>query len=987
MNTNNLKIGTQLKLGFSAMLFFVIVLGVVSYKQNIELNLQTEIMYDHPTQVRKAISSLESDILNIRLGSSDLMLANTDQEKLPAIQLIEFSYNDAFRQFQVLNDKYLGPRSDIDEACKAFIIWKTAIAENTKQALSGNKGKVSEITGLGRINREEMDSKIKKIDNFAAAKTKSLYEYSEELVDTLNLRLLSMVSVILLLSLIINYVLLRNIRKPLYELTFATRRFHQGDMSARVSFKSENEFGALSDAFNSLVQSIQENITLSENTVKLSSAMLSEDEINRFFYATLNALAEHTGSQMAAAYLLSNDKKTYNHFESIGINNDVKQSFAADCFEGEFGIALTSRRVQHIKNIQGDTQFIFNTVSGNFIPREIITIPILSGEEIIAVISLAGINPYSKQALMLIDNVLVTLSARVGNILAYQKMKALSAILKEQNDELSTQQIELTAQTSELREQNTELEMQKNQLDEASKLKTIFLSNMSHELRTPLNSVIALSGVLNRRLANLIPEEEYSYLEVIERNGKNLLSLINDILDISRIEAGREETELTKFNINSLIADVAAMIHPQAQQRGIEMLQKDSDTVLTISSDARKCTHILQNLIGNAVKFTETGKVEIAAREENNNIVITITDTGIGIAKEHLPHIFDEFRQADGSTSRKFGGSGLGLAIAKKYANLLGGKISVASVQGEGSEFTLTLPILYARENRIVETLEAAYFKQIEKHIPMNPSPDSSAKTILLVEDSEPAIIQLKDILEESGYRIQAAHNGGEALGIIAVSIPDAIILDLMMQGIDGFEVLKTVREEHRTAHIPVLILTAKHITKDELKVLKRNNIHQLIQKGDVNRTELQNAVSSMVFPRIPDIEKPRREMPVFENKPLVLVVEDNPDSMLTAKALLSDNFDVIGAVDGSEGIQMAKEHLPNLILMDIALPVLDGIEAFRTIKNLPKLQHIPIIALTASAMTSDRETILAYGFDAFIAKPIDSRIFFQTLNEVLYGK
>jgi CheY-like chemotaxis protein len=211
------------------------------------------------------------------------------------------------------------------------------------------------------------------------------------------------------------------------------------------------------------------------------------------------------------------------------------------------------------------------------------------------------------------------------------------------------------------------------------------------------------------------------------------------------------------------------------------------------------------------------------------------------------------------------------------------------------------------------------------------------------------------------------------------------MILDLMMPGIDGFEVLETIRNAEATAHIPVLILTAKHITKDELKFLKRNNIHELIQKGDIKRNELLNAVSSMVPTESITIKTPRKLQDI-KGKPIVLAVEDNPDNMLTVKAILAQDFTVIEATDGIKGIALAKKHLPNLILMDIALPGMDGIEAFKAIRNDPRLEYIPIIALTASAMVSDRETILGYGFDAYIAKPIDERIFFKTIKETLYG-
>jgi signal transduction histidine kinase/DNA-binding response OmpR family regulator len=991
MNLKNIKIATQLKLGFSALLLFVIVLGAVSYIQTIKIDEQVEIMYDHPFKVRRALGTLESDILKMRLGTRDLMLARNLEEKQAAVQLIELSAADAHKQFTVLENQYLGPRNDVEEAYKAFVKWKTAREINNKLALSGEIEKVKEsVLSSGPVGmyREQMLAKIKIIDDFAKKKTEALYANSNELNESLNRQLILLVGVILLLSLIINIILLRNIRKPLKDLTNAARDFQEGDMDARSAYRLNNEFGELSASFNSLAESIQTNTDLDKKIASLAGLMLSEYDAKKFFQATLNALAKHTGSQMAAIYLLSSDKKTFEHFESTGVDDNARQSFASDSFEGEFGSAISSRKVQHIQNIPDDTRFTFHTVSGTFIPHEIITLPIIADNEVIAIISLATVSYYSKQSIELIDSILVTLCARIEGIMSYHKMKEFSEQLDQQNRELESQKTELTSQSAELMTQNSELEMQKKQLDEASRLKTNFLSNMSHELRTPLNSVIALSGVLNRRLARKIPEEEFSYLEVIERNGKHLLSLINDILDISRIEAGREELEITKFNVNSLVAEVTDMIQPQAEQRNIGLLHTDNEANLPITSDVDKCRHILQNLIGNAVKFTEEGTVTVSARQHEKDIQITITDTGIGIDETNLAHIFDEFRQADSSTSRRFGGTGLGLAIAKKYANLLGGTISVMSRPGKGSEFTFTLPLRYATENRIIVTQPAAALKNTLKKPSHQPLSASTVKTILLVEDSEPAIIQMKDMLEESGYKILVAHDGAEALAIINQTVPDAMILDLMMPGIDGFEVLKVIREAERTAHIPVLILTAKHITKEDLKFLKRNNVHQLIQKGDVNRGELQSAVERMVSPpETVEVMKPQREMQIIEGKPVVLIVEDNPDNMITAKALLGGNYNVIEAIEGKNGVEMARQHKPHLILMDIALPGIDGIQAFKVIRNDPRLQHIPVIALTASAMISDRETILAHGFDSYIAKPIDEQMFFRAIHEALYGE
>jgi len=892
MNTKNIKIGTQLILGFATMLLFVIVLGIVSFQQTGKIHLETETIYNHPLKVRSAIGALHFDILSMRLGTRDLMLANSNTEKEDAIRLIEISAADALEQFKVLDAKYLGPRADIDNAYKAFISWKIAREENTRKVLSGEIEKVKEsIRSTGTVGslREQMMDKIKVINDFASLKAEDIYINSQKLEKSLNNKLMLLVACIVFISGIIIYFVIRNIRNPINELTEAARRLHKGDRNARSLYTKRNEFGVLSDSFNTMVESIQRTTDLNEKVVSLASLMLSKYEAKEFFRETLHALASHTGSQMAAVYLLSDDKKAFEHFESLGVDDNARQSFDAHTFEGEFGTAISSHQVQHIKNISADTRFTFHTVSGKFIPHEIITIPILTNNEVVAIISLASVRKYSYQSIQLIDSIFVTLRARVEGIIAYHKMRKFSEQLELQNSELEAQKTALASQSAELTEQNTELEMQKRQLSEANQLKTNFLSNMSHELRTPLNSVIALSGVLSRRLVKMIPDEELSYLEVIERNGRHLLTLINDILDISRIEAGREELEITKFEVNQLVAEIVSTILPQAKQKNIELVQTSSTLDLYITSDSAKCRHILQNLIANAVKFTETGKVEVRSQQVGTKIRISVTDTGIGISESHQPHIFDEFRQADSSTSRKFGGTGLGLAIAKKYANLLGGTISVKSTKDEGSEFTLTMPLLFETGNRIVDTKDKTDYKQA-----INPM---------------------------------------------------------------------------------------------RSKFLKRNNIHQFIQKGDVNPNELRKSVEAMLFPEIVESVKPPTELRITGEKPVVLVVEDNPDNMVTAKAILSGNFTVIEAVNGLEGLMMAKKHKPNLILMDIALPELDGIEAFKAIRRDATLQNIPVIALTASAMITDREAILSYGFNAYIAKPIDEKMFFKTINEVLYGK
>jgi len=237
-------------------------------------------------------------------------------------------------------------------------------------------------------------------------------------------------------------------------------------------------------------------------------------------------------------------------------------------------------------------------------------------------------------------------------------------------------------------------------------------------------------------------------------------------------------------------------------------------------------------------------------------------------------------------------------------------------------------------------------------------------------------------MLSTQGYQVQLASNGKEALTQIAKSLPAAMILELMMPEMDGFKVLRMVREHCKSAHLPVLVLTARHVTRKELDFLKENNVHQLILKGDISKNELLNAIARMVAPAPTAISQPQKKTtrkPV-SGKPRILIVEDNPDNLMTIKALLQDRYTLFEATDGPTGIEQAKTRTPDLVLMDLALPVMDGYATLPLIRDDETLRHIPVVAVTANAMKGDQEEILAHGFDTYLSKPIDDQIFKQTI-------
>jgi len=1287
MKLKDLKIGTQLKIGTCAILVFVALLGVTAWFQANSLWQETKGLYDHPLQVRRALGELTFDILSMHREMKSLILSENEQERQFVIQGIDTHEAAAARQFDILYDIYLGPRRDIEEAHNAFVQWKSIREETIRLFRAGKTAEAARRTKSGNVGGDHVEKLLKEvqdISDFSRNRGDQFYQGAEKKKGDLMMQLGMVFGAILLLTLGVGFLLLKGIREPLQELTSAADRFGRGELDARSRYASANEFGKLSTAFNALVETVQTEWQGKESAARIAGAMLQEEELHAFCRELLKGLLEHTGSQVGAVYLPNEQKTAFDHFESIGLAPAGRASFSAAGLEGEFGAALATGQIQRLTDIPADSRFTFATVGGDFQPREIITIPIPGNGGIAAVISLAGVRSYPAPAVRLVNDVWSVMTARLNGVLASGKIRLFAEQLEQQNQQLQAQQEELLQQnvelerqrlateetnrtlqakneeiqaqseemeaqaeelrkqTEELQGQNMELEQQRLSLEEASRLKSQFLSNMSHELRTPLNSVMALSRVLMMQAKTKLSAEEINYLEIIERNGKNLLTLINDILDLAKIESGRMDVSAKPFSLRLTLGNILESIAPLAAEKQIELSQEVPQDLPPLESDEIRVSQILQNLVANAVKFTETGRVTVSVESDQGKLSVRIADTGIGIAENDLPYIFDEFRQVDGTSARRHEGTGLGLAIARKAARMLGGEISVTSVFGKGSTFTLTLPAAWqgtapvhepvvirqpaeaqserktilvvddepemaavisgylrqegydtitatsgaealkfaALERPFAVTLDiimpdmdgwevlqglkknpetkdipviivsisedqetgfalgaigyvtkpvskkllvseirkigkpgthsimitddsdldrrqiwtiieevglkaimaedgAACLELIKKQIPdvlvldlMMPGLDgfavlerirsnpetrdlpvivvtakdlteedreklsgnvfsvlekSAAKSatllaeikrilidlenhpklpglqkpvspprILLVEDNEAAIIQVKAVLESAGYVADVARGGQEAFDYVSHTIPDGIILDLMMPEIDGFAVLEKIRGTKATTGIPVLILTAKDLTPEDLNKLSANHIQQLVQKGDVDRDSLLSKVRSMLgisepqarlydrAGRISTVAVAPRTTAKAAGAPAILIVEDNPDNMTTIKAVLQNRYRILEATDGERGLRIAAESQPDLILLDMALPKMDGLTVVRHLKENPKLGSIPVIAMTAQAMKGDRERIIEAGCDDYIAKPLDPEGFLKKIGEWL---
>lgn len=994
MDFNQMSIGKQLKVGFLILILVMGLMSVFTLWETYELSKQTEILYEHPLQVRRALGNIKIDQQKMSVAILNMELADSDESRIQAYDLLIQYKAQIPNHLDILKDLYLGPEEDIVKINTSYILWEEVLLRNATLMLQGDvataKGNMRS-GGEFELHTEVLQGTFNTVDAFAMQKADDLYQTSEESRKNIVLINFVLFAAFMVIMYVMSKRIYSNVQNPLRNLLQVLKQVENGKLSERSSISTDNEFGELADGLNGMLESIETSVKLNEKSASLSEIMLADDHMETFFVSLLSGLLDNTNGQLGGIYLLDDEKDTYELYVSVGMDRNKRTSFDRDSLEGELGVAMGNRKIQMLKQVSENTRFIYPVAMGNLLPKELLTIPIMNQENIIAFITMGSVVGFNDLTMVLLEDERTVMSTRIQSVLDIQQKRMIKEKLEMQNAELEAQKSELDALSVELKEQNYELEQQKAELSEANRLKTNFLSNMSHELRTPLNSVIALSGVLERRLKEKITEEESSYLEVIGRSGKSLLEMINEILDISRIESGREELDVQQFNLNELVSDVFSMLAPLAEDKGIELKQKNVGVESSIMNDEKKIRHIIQNLLSNAVKFTDQGYVEIAIEVDLEYLKVKVTDTGIGILEENQESIFEEFRQADSSTTRMYGGTGLGLAIVKKYTKFLNGTVSVESNYGEGSIFTVMIPQIVVSDEEVGQIIKRRH----ELDFDFKPAILSEIKSLqthgdfdhlLIVEDSEPAVIQLQDVFEGEGYHVTVARNGLEAIQMIGEKQPDGIILDLMMPKVDGFTVLKTIRESELTAKIPVLVLSAKHITKDELSQLKHNHIYQLIQKGNINLNELKEAVTMMIHPITQVTEPIQRKVLNQTEKPVVLVVEDNPDNMLTARAVLCDQFTVIEAEDGEKAVCMAAEHVPDLILMDNALPGMDGVEAFKAIRMKSELAHIPVIALTASALTTDREIFLAYGFDGFISKPIIEEELVKAIKGVLYG-
>nr|WP_281426508.1 response regulator [Paracoccus bogoriensis] len=557
--------------------------------------------------------------------------------------------------------------------------------------------------------------------------------------------------------------------------------------------------------------------------------------------------------------------------------------------------------------------------------------------------------------------------------------------LEEQQAELEIQNTRLETQTQELEEQRDALARSRRMLEDQaealareSRYKSEFVANMSHELRTPLNALLIMSRLLAENRGGTLTEEQVRWAETIQSSGQDLLALINDILDLSKIEAGKVEIALDEVDPGHVAHRIIRAFEAQARQKGLDLTAEVAPDLGPLHTDTQRLEQILRNFVSNALKFTDHGRVTLRITRAPQGVAFAVEDTGIGIAPDQQEAVFEAFRQADGTISRKYGGTGLGLSISRELADLLGGRLTLDSQPGRGSTFTLILP-------------ERAPRGEARAAAPALPQPASAAtlpvaqppalgvvegveddrdliregERVMLVVEDDPAFARiLCDLSRELGFRCICVSRADEAVAAARHYVPDAIVLDMGLPDHSGLSVLDRLKRDVSTRHIPVHVVSAEDYTK---QALSQGAISYMLKP--VQRDELARAIRNL-------------ENRLEQRMRRVLIVEDDPAQMEGLKALLaSDEVEAIGAGTATEALRICRAETVDCIVLDLTLPDASGLDLLERLDGDGLGAFPPVIVYTARALTQPEEQRLRRYSKSIIIKGAKSPE--RLINEV----
>ncbi|RMT84238.1 response regulator [Pseudomonas viridiflava] len=793
-------------------------------------------------------------------------------------------------------------------------------------------------------------------------------------------------------------------------------------VSGILAWIGRRDLMALSDTYSENLRQqevnaerLQKVAWLRNGQSELAEQVLGQQTLNLLGRNILQFLARYLGAAVAAVYVRQEHGGLV-RVASYGFSREQEereQTIHSD--EGIVGQAARQDRVISLSDVPVD-YFKVSSGLGEGSPRSVIVVPTSNDDQVNGVIELGFLHALTEQDVefleLIADNVGTSIEAaryrqRLQEVLAEtqqlneelqvqqeelrtanEELEEQSRILKESQVHLETQQAELEQTNEQLAEQSQALEDQRDALDRnneelnqaqvelqaradelqrSSKYKSEFLANMSHELRTPLNSSLILAKLLAENPTENLTAEQVKFAESIYSAGNDLLNLINDILDISKVEAGKLEVRPENSSVSRLVEGLRTMFQPLAAEKRLAFtvdMQAGAPTMLF--TDRQRLEQILKNLLSNAIKFTETGTVSmIVSRQPGSGIAFTVRDSGIGIAPEHQQSIFEAFRQADGTTNRRYGGTGLGLSISRDLAALLGGSISVTSAPGQGSIFTLVLPEQYIEqvEDQSGMSMQAAVSLPVpsapviaqpiaelpamrDESIPVFDDDRDKApfdkRCILVIEDEVRFAQILFDLAHELGYNCLVAHAADDGFNLAAQFTPDAILLDMRLPDHSGLTVLQRLKELAPTRHIPVHVIS---VEDRQEAALHMGAIGYAVKP--TTREELKD-----VFAKL--------ESKLTQKVKRILLVEDDALQRDSIARLIGDDDIEISAVGfAQEALDLLRDNVYDCMIIDLKLPDMLGGELLKRMATEEICSFPPVIVYTGRNMTRDEEAEL----------------------------
>lgn len=956
------------------------------------------------------------------------------------------NHYDKLKQLTEDNSEQQQRLYNINNKYKEWVEWEKNIIIAKRKEVSSGKLKLEDLiaivqSGYGKNMMDELRSILGDINNeeerLLQNRNADLIKMEKETrVIMLTGGALATIAAIIIASLSI-----RMIVNPVKVVTNTFREIAEGEVNleARLMSNSEDEIGKMARYFNIFMTKLKELISENRNQSWLTTgrAELNEEmrgvrEINTLSSRIITYICRYLNMQIGRFYVKT-DSNTFKVFGSYSYNSSEGSPDEFNIGEGLVGQAALEDKIVLVQDVPADYMKIISGL-GEAVPKNILIAPCMYHEEIECIIELGSFNQFTDVQLKFIEQVSENIATSINLTKAQTKMEVLlnktlvqaeelqvqqeelrqnneeleeqAKILKQSEMNLQTQQEELRVSNEELEEQTKKLEQQKRDISEnnkllrkanheiegkakeleiANKYKSEFLANMSHELRTPLNSIIVLSQLLENKKANEpLTEKQLEYSKTIHSSGKNLLRLIDDILDLSKVESGKIDINFDQVNLAELAENTKSLFTPIILQKNIDFnIEIEDGLPEKIISDEQRLQQIINNLLSNAFKFTETGYVKMNICrpkeediknykiEENVNklISIEIIDTGIGIPADKQTLIFEAFKQVDGTISRKYGGTGLGLSISRELARLLGGNIYLKSEEGKGSKFTL---VFLDNDNMEQVKLNKEEYSGIDKNYRDNleekiisendineftkdehdESKKEDEKLLLIIEDDEQFSTLLSELAYKKNYKVLIEKNSDEAIKLAEKYNPYAILLDSGLSDNSGLRVVDKLQNLEYTKNIPIHIISWKEDKNlyDKMKNLvwhikKPYNLEELYNLFDKIETSLSN-----------------------DSKKLLIVDEDKSQSNMIYNNLNERGFKITTLESGLDAYKLLKDEQFDCMILDLNLKDMNGIDLVNKLKE-ENLVNFPILIYTEGNITQEEEDKLNKYTESIIIK------------------